>query len=293
MILVTGATGTIGRLLLAELRGKAKVRAMTRDPEKARATLARLGALAETVELVRGDYDDARSLASALAGISSLFLLAAPGPTVVEHERAMMNAVATSDAKATLKKVVKLSAMGADATPPLRASAWHGPGERAVRDSGLAWTILRPGGFASNALGWAASIRAGSEIEVGTSVGRHGVVDPRDVAEVSARALLSSDLDGRGFTLTGPEALSTPDQLAILGEALGRPIVMKLVTPDHAAGKMASFGLPAPFVEAVREGYGFVRDGRAAALSDSVATILGRPARSFRSWVADHRSAFV
>ncbi|WP_146650982.1 NAD(P)H-binding protein [Labilithrix luteola] len=289
MILVTGATGTIGRLLLAELRGKAEVRAMTRDPEKARAAL---GALGETIELVRGDYDDARTLTSALEGASSLFLLAAPGPTVSDHDRAMMNAVAAAGAKRSLTKVVKLSALGADASPLLRAGAWHQPGERAVRESGLAWTILRPGGFASNALGWAASLRSGTEIEVATSDGRHGVIDPRDVAAVAARALLSNELDGRGFTLTGPEAISTPDQLAILGEALGRPVVMKLVTPDHAADKMASFGVPAPFVEAVREGHGFVRSGRAAELTGSVAEILGRPARSFRTWVNDHLAAF-
>lgn len=290
MILVTGATGTIGRSLITELRGKAKVRAMTRDPEKARTTL---GVLAEAVELVRGDYDDARSLASALDGVSSVFLLAPPGPTVVDHDRAMMNAASASDARATLEKVVKLSAFGADATPLLRAGAWHQPGERAVRDSGLAWTVLRPAGFASNAFGWAAALRGGTPIEVATSHGRHGVIDPRDVAAVAARALLSSDLDGGAFTLTGPEALSTPDQLAILGEALERPILVKLVTPDHAADKMAGLGVPSPFVEAMREGYGFVRSGRAAELTESVARILGRPARSFQSWVADHRSAFA
>lgn len=278
MILVTGATGTIGRHLIAELASKAPVRALSREPERARAIFS------PEVTVVRGDFGDPASLASALDGIDALFLLSAPGPSVAEHDLAMLRAVKGS----SVKKIVKLSAFGADASPVLRAGSWHQPGERAVMESGLAWTLLRPTAFMTNRLAWASSLRAGTPVEVATAHGRHAVIDPRDVAAAAAAALLTGAHEGRGYTLTGPEALSAPEELALIAEAIGRPVSIEGVTPDVAADRLAKVGVPAGFVDAVREGYGFVRSGRAAEVTDAIPQILGRPARSFATWLSEN-----
>jgi uncharacterized protein YbjT (DUF2867 family) len=185
-----------------------------------------------------------------------------------------------------------MSAFGAEATPPLRAAGWHHPGERAVMDSGLAWTLLRPAGFASNALAWAPAVRSGGAVEIATGAGRHAVVDPRDVAAVAARALTSSDHDGKAYTLTGPEPLSTPEQVAILGRVLGRSIPVAEVTPEIVADRMRAGGVPDGFVAAVLEGLRFVREGKAAARTDAVEAVLGRAPRPFEAWVRDHVDPF-
>jgi uncharacterized protein YbjT (DUF2867 family) len=283
MILLTGATGTIGRALVPELRAlNIEARAMTREPERAE---SRLG---KDVDIVNGDFADPSSLAKALDGVDTLFLLTAPGPTVAMHDTAMLAAVKTS----RVEKIVKLSAFGVEVDPPLKSSAWHRPGERAVIDSGLAWTLLRPAGFASNALGWAPVIRAGGAIQVTTGHGKHAFIDPRDVAAVAARALTSPDHDGQAYTLTGPASIDTDEQVAILARALGRSIETAHVTPVIAGEGMRAAGMPDVFVDAVVEGLTHVREGRAAARTDSVEKVLGRAPRSFEDWARDHLSSF-
>ncbi|WP_394824989.1 NAD(P)H-binding protein [Pendulispora albinea] len=278
MILITGAAGTIGRELVKELRAaRIPVRAMTRNPAKARA------ALGEELELVRGDFTDSRSLASALPNVRALFLLTAAGPWVADHDAAMLRAVKGT----SVQKIVKMSAFGAG-TAPLASSRWHEPGERGVMESGLAWTVLRPAGFASNAQAWVPAIRAGDAIELATGDGRHAVVDPRDVAAVAARALATDTHDGSIYELTGPEPLTAAEQIATLGRALGRSIATRDVTPEMAADRMREAGTPAAFADAVREGYAYVRAGNAASQSDAVERILGRAPRSFEVWVRDH-----
>ncbi len=283
MILITGATGTIGRALADVLRAAhIPFRAAVRDPAKARALLG------GEIETVRLDFEDAASLKPALNGVDALFLLTAPGPSVAAHDLAMLRALPGSG----VKKVVKMSAFGADSEVRLPSSSWHGPGEKGVMSSGLAWTLLRPAGFMSNSLGWAAAIRAGAPIEVGTGAGEHGVVDPRDVAEVAARALVSADHDEKAYTLTGPAALSALEQLAIIEKALGKTIVVHQVTPERVAERMRTAGLSEAFAEAVREGQSYVREGKAASLSDDVSRVLGRAPRTFEGWVNDHLHAF-
>jgi uncharacterized protein YbjT (DUF2867 family) len=132
MILITGATGTIGgevaRLLAA---GGEQVRAMTRDP-------ARVRALPAGVEVVRGDFGDRESLAGAAAGATALFLLSAPGPSLVQHDATMLAAAQS----AGVRKVVKLSAIGTGEKAKAGTGDWHLPGEQAVRSSGMEWTVL-------------------------------------------------------------------------------------------------------------------------------------------------------
>jgi uncharacterized protein YbjT (DUF2867 family) len=278
MILITGATGTIGsevvRLLAAD---GVEVRAMTRNPEKADLP---------GVEVVRGDYDDPESLAAAAEGAGTLFLATAPGPWIETHDQAMLAAARA----AGVRKVVKLSAIGTGETD-VRVGNWHLPGEQALRASGMSWTLLRPSSYASNTLRWAAPISTGDPIPNQTGNGGQGVIDPRDVAEVAARALLD-DHTGQILTLTGPESLSVPDQVAQLSQVLGRELTTKDISLDTAREQMIAAGIDPAFVEVAVDGSAYIREDRNAIVTGDVERVLGRPPRSYRTWAQDHRTAF-
>ncbi|MFC8195556.1 SDR family oxidoreductase [Streptomyces sp. NPDC060006] len=287
MILVTGATGTIGSEVVRLLarRGE-KVRALTRDPSR-----MRLPDVAETeagVEVVRGDYLDPASVDAAMSGAAAVFLVGVLGPDDVDRDRALVEQARA----AGVHRVVKLSAIGTGDPAVGRVGSWHLPGEQAVRESGLEWTVLRPSSFASNTLSWAEAVRAGEPVPNMTGDGLQGVIDPRDVAEVAAEALLSARHAGHTYTLTGPGMISVPDQAAVLADVLGRPVGTLDLTPDQARAKMTEWGMAAAYVEGVMAGSAYVRAGGNAVVTGAVRQVLGRPPRTYRTWAQDHRAAF-
>ncbi|WP_405061290.1 NAD(P)H-binding protein [Kribbella sp. NBC_01505] len=275
MILISGATGTIGSELVRQLTARGvPVRAMTRDPGRMQPVAG--------VDVVQGDFEDADSLRKATAGVDAVFLLSAPGGSVPEHDLAMLRAIDG------VRKVVKLSAIGVGGA----AAEWHQAGEAAVRASGVAWTLLRPTGFASNALRWAPMIQAGQPVPNLTGSGRHAFVDPRDVAAVAAEALLSSDHDGQVYTLSGPEFLSVPDQVAQLSEVIGRTVAVVDVPIEVAAEQMRAAGVDELIVSTMVNGSELIRSGGERTLTTDVERVLGRPAGSFRGWLETHRELF-
>jgi uncharacterized protein YbjT (DUF2867 family) len=282
MILVTGATGTVGSNVVRELLAQGEqVRAMTRNPA---AQASRAG-----LDVVFGDFDKPETLEHAADGVDALFLLSAPGPTLPAHDLAML---AAARAKG-ISRIVKLSAIGTpDDDAPTRLGGWHQPGEAAARASGLAWTILRPTTFASNSLQWAGAIRAGRPAPNMFSTGAQGIVDPADVAAVAAAALTGAGHVAKTYTLTGPELLSVPDQVRQLGEMLRRPTSTVEVELEVARHEMIAAGMPSEFADTAIAGAAYVRDGSNAIVTEDVARILGRPARSFRAWAEEHRRAF-
>jgi uncharacterized protein YbjT (DUF2867 family) len=257
------------------------VRAMSRNPSG-------LPAL-PGVEAVRGDFDDPGSLAKAATGAGSLLLLSAPGPLIVRHDEAMLAAARA----AGVRRVVKVSAIGTGERAGVKVVDWHLPGERALRSSGMEWTVLRPSSFASNTLSWAAAIKAGRPIPNTTGTGTQGVVDPRDIAEVAVRALTSDDHAGNVLTLTGPELLSTPDQVVRLGEALGRALEPVDVPLPLYRERLLAAGLDPAFAEVAVDGSRLVAEGGNARLTEDVERVLGRPPRTFATWARDHRDAFA
>ncbi|MFD3315984.1 SDR family oxidoreductase [Streptomyces sp. NPDC058694] len=287
MILITGATGTIGSEVVRQLaqRGE-KVRALTRDPSKARARVPD-GAEVE-VEVVRGDYLDPASVDAAMSGASAVFLVGVLGPDDADRDRGLVEQARA----AGVRRVVKLSAIGTGDPAVGRVGTWHLPGEQAVRESGLEWTVLRPSAFASNTLGWAEAIRAGEPVPNMTGDGMQGVIDPRDVAEVAVEALLSARHAGHIYTLTGPETLGVPDQAAVLAEVLGRPVTTENLTPDESRARLAEWGMDAEYAEGVLAGSAYVRAGRNAVVTEEVLQVLGRAPRTYREWALDHRVAF-
>ncbi|PKV78543.1 SDR family oxidoreductase [Nocardia fluminea] len=205
MILITGATGTIGSGIVRQLAAEGvAVRAATRDPERA--------GFPAGVEVVRVDYRDPATFAAAMTGAEAAFLVGVPGPDGTGTDADLVAAAI----EAGVRRVVKLSAVGTGDPRLGVPGSWHVPGEQAVRDSGLEWTILRPNTFASNTFSWIEPLRAGHPVPNLTGVGRQPVVDPRDVAAVAVTALRSPAHAGRILTLTGPELLSGHEQAAVL-----------------------------------------------------------------------------
>ncbi|MEU4441673.1 NAD(P)H-binding protein [Actinosynnema sp. NPDC050801] len=250
MLLITGATGTTGREVVRLLTDAGTAfRAMSRTP---------------TGGQVHGDHTDPASLDRAVEGVDAVFLLGPGTPDLPAYDLAVLDAAK----RAGVPKVVKLSSI-----PTGPVAEWHRPGEEATR-AFPRWTLLRASLFASNSLQWAPHIAAGEPIPNPMGTTALGVVDPRDLAEVAVRALLA-DHHGRTYTLTGPELLSTPDQVTVLSQVLGRPLSTVDVPLES---------LPEAYAEGVRA----VRRGDASLLSDDIATILGRPARTYATWARHH-----
>ncbi|MGY0019586.1 SDR family oxidoreductase [Streptomyces sp. cg35] len=283
MILITGATGTIGSELVRLLAARGVPhRALTRDPGRAR--------FGPGTDVARGDYDDPDSLAAAVTGVDALFLVNAPGaagPGV--HDRAVLTAARA----AGVRRVVKLSAIGTGEPATGRFGQWHVPGEQALRDGPSEWTVLRPSTFASNFLWWAGEIRAGRPVPDQYGGGAQGVVDPADIAAVAVEALLADGHHGQTYTLTGPELLSVPEMTALVGKELGREIGSVEVSEADSRAFVISSGIPEEFAEGVLEGLAHVRAGGNAVVTDDVERVLGRPPRTFGQWAREHRGAFA
>ncbi|MFF3613120.1 SDR family oxidoreductase [Streptomyces sp. NPDC002580] len=282
MILVTGATGTIGSELVRQLaeRGE-KVRALTRDPARAASPAG--------VEVVRGDYHEPASVQAAMAGVLALFAVGVLGPGDADADAMLVSAARA----AGVRRIVKLSAIGTGDPALGPVGNWHLEGERAVRESGLEWTVLRPSSFASNTLSWAADLRAGEAVPDMTGAGTQGVIDPRDVSEVAAEVLLAPGHAGLVHTLTGPELLTTADQAAALAEVLGRPVTTVDVPPGELRARLLRAGMPDTYAEGVLAGTAYVRRGGNAVVTDDVRRVLARAPRTYAQWALDHRAVFA
>jgi uncharacterized protein YbjT (DUF2867 family) len=282
MLFVTGATGTIGRPLIDLLANEgAEVRAVTRNPLSA--------GLPAHVEVVEGDPSRPDTIAPFLEGVTALFL----HPRAVGIPAVELLALARERG---VKRVVTLSAMNVDDDLDEQPSRYRGDRNKEVEDaavgSGLEWVSLRVGSFAINTLhAWGAQIRAGDVVRGPYASFAESPIHERDLAGVGVRALLTDELVGRRLELTGPQSLTHEEMVAIIGEVIGRPLRYQEISPEAAKQGMVEHGFPEPFVEALMARY--ARGvGQAAPLTDEVETILGRPARTYAEWVADHAAAF-
>ncbi|MFJ8852465.1 NAD(P)H-binding protein [Streptomyces sp. NPDC102437] len=278
MILVTGATGTIGREVVRRIPADLAVRIMARRPER----VTGAGAAAE---IIHGDFSDPASVAGVLRGVRTVFLVTNPGG---DDDEGFIRAARS----AGVRQVVKLSAAAvADSRAEDLITRWQRRNEDLLRDSGMEWTLLRPRAFMSNALSWAGSIRSDDVVRALYGASANACVDPRDVAEVAVRALTEDGHAGRVHTLTGPEAISAAEQTAQLAELLRRPLRFEELGPDQARTALGA-RYPADIVEALLESAERGREGSKAEANGTVAGLLGRPAGTFRGWAAEHLSAF-
>jgi uncharacterized protein YbjT (DUF2867 family) len=279
MILITGATGTIGSALIERLRrAGAKVRALTRDPAAAR--------LPSDVEVVRGDLGVPGTLAPALDGVSRVFA-ASEG-----HRRALHDGnLARAAAAAGAGRIVVLSSLAVAESADNELSRWHADAEAAVRASGVAWTILRPNGFMSNALQWAPAIQSAGEVHAPFGDLASSPVDPDDIAAAAAAVLLADGHAAATYPLTGPAALTPRAQARIIGEVIGRPVRFHEQTADEALAQMSRV-LPEQTARAVLQARANAGEFRSRVYPD-VATLTGRPATTFAEWVTRNAAAFA
>jgi uncharacterized protein YbjT (DUF2867 family) len=279
-VLVTGATGRVGRAVVAQLLGAGvPVRALTRRPAEA--------GLPATVEVVAGDFTVPESLDAGLQGVSAVFLVwTAPPPTAP----AVLERVATH-----ARRVVFLSSPHRTPHPffqqPNPMAVLHAEIERLIAAAGLASTIIRPTMFASNVLHWwAGPIREGDVVRWPYGAAETAPIDERDIASVAGRALYEDGHGGGDYVLTGPESLSQAEQVSTIGAAIGRRIRFEEVSPDEFRRETAG-RWPSPVVEMLLAAWG-ATIGRPAFVTSTVADILGTPARTFRQWAVDHADAF-
>ncbi|WP_030565737.1 NAD(P)H-binding protein [Streptomyces aureocirculatus] len=282
MIVVTGATGNIGRPLTQALaEAGEQVTAVSRH------AAAVPEGVPEGVRHVVADLADPASLAPAFTGAKALFLLlsgdlhapgAGPGDLI------------GLAAAGGVRRVVLLSSQGV-ATRPLGATRVAMRAlEDTLRGSGLDWAVLRPGGFASNALGWAESVR--TQGMVAAPFGDVGVpvVDPADIAEVAAACLLEDRHTGGVYTLTGPQVITPRQQAQAIGAALGSPVGFRELTREEARATMTRF-VPAELADDTLD---IISAPNPAELriSPDVQRVLGRAPRSFDDWVERNIAAF-
>lgn len=281
MILVLGATGTTGGEVARQLiaRGE-RPRLLVRNRAKA-------AEFENGAEIVEGDLADTASVQAALAGIEQVYLVSA-GLDGFDHEIKLIDVAKA----AGVRHIVKLSVIGAD-QPVLTFSQWHGRVENYLKDSGIAWTMLRPGNFMSNAiLFWAETIKAQGVFYQPTGDGRWPSIAPEDIAAVAVVALSTGGHEGQGYTLTGDKPMNGEEYAAVLSEVLGKPIKFVDVPPDVAQQGMLMGGMPAEYAEAVMNLMLAMRAGHAEFVNDTFERLTGRKPMSFADWVRKHIDAF-
>ncbi len=279
MILVTtaGKVGTEAALLLRQR--ELPVRVLVRDPGKAKA-LADAGA-----EIAVGDLGVPASIDAAMAGVTAVVLVS---PAVPAQE---LDVVASA-ARAGARHVVKASSK-ASADSPIARRRGQAEIEAGLAASGLPHTLLRSNAYMQNVLALAPAITATSGFGSAAGKGRAGLVDARDVAAVAAEIAASpAPHAGKTYWLTGPELISNYDVAAVLSRLLGRTITYRELSFDENRDAMIRAGVPAPIAEMNAQAFALTADGDAEWVTGDVATILGRPARSFEQFAADHAAAF-
>ncbi|WP_406112103.1 SDR family oxidoreductase [Kitasatospora purpeofusca] len=277
-ILVTGATGRVGGSVVAQLHAAGvPVRALVRGEAD----------FPEGVRAVRGDLDDPASLSAALEGVDAVFLV---WPFLRAEGAADVIDVIGKHAR----RVVYLSSAGVGdgkEEPGDPITAFHTELERLIETSGLEWTALRPTGFASNTLGWADELRATGAVRAPLARLARPLIHEADIAAVAVRALTTDTLLGARPLLTGPELVTQEQQVALIGEAVGRPLRFEEIAPAEAAERMRAAGWPAELVAAVLPAQAAMLD-HPEPVNDVVERITGVPARPFREWAVDHAANF-
>jgi uncharacterized protein YbjT (DUF2867 family) len=281
MILVTGATGNIGRELARELDAKgAKLRILVRDP-------ARAAGLPDRAERTVGDLGEPATLTPAFYGVDKLFLLTQGiGTDFTIH------AVAAAQA-AGVSHIVHLSSAHVLLDPIPAMGRWHHEREEIIRASGIPATFLRPGGFMTNALDWVPTIREGGYVLDPVGPGRYAPIDPADIAAVATLALTEDGHQGKEYALTGDEMFTVTEQVRIIAESIGRDIeVREAATPAEAVRFRFPHGAPQALADAITEGFTLMRADTVGFRTDTVERLLGRRPQTFADWCARNANAF-
>jgi uncharacterized protein YbjT (DUF2867 family) len=277
MIVVAGGTGRVGRQVAAQLRERdLPVRVVSRGLNP--------GGVPPGAEVARADLADPASLEPHLHGAQALFLV---WPFTSPELTAGLAPKVAEIAARHAGRVVYLSAQPAADRP---GSFWALV-ERAIEDSGASWTFLRPTGFAANTLMWADQIRSGNVVRWPFGAAARALIDERDIAAVAVRALTEDGHAGARYVLSGPEVLTQAEQLAAIGQAIGRNLSWEDMPRQAAQEALAAAWGDKAFAETALDAWEWFID-HPETVTSAVQDITGSPARSFADWASANAAAF-
>lgn len=287
MILVIGATGTIGSSVFEQLAERGfPARAFVRDPDKASQVLG------PGAEVALGDLSEPKTIEAAMAGVEKVFLVSPHGPGQAEREG---NAVEAAVRAGTVEHLVKVSGgnyMGPDSDVAPGFSHWNV--ERKIEGSGIPYTFLRPNFFMQNTLRLVApqvASTGGFALPFGEA--RISMVDARDVAAVGVATLTRTGQEGKTQVLTGSEALGFDDVARVLSELLGREVTYESIPLESFSGSSRERGSPDWLVHHFEELIGKVfAAGEAGYVTDTVAEVTGKEPTGFRRFAGEHLKTF-
>jgi uncharacterized protein YbjT (DUF2867 family) len=280
MILITGASGNVGKEVLKQIVASgAKVRAAFQ-------TVGKAAAAPSGVEIVTMDYNEPSTIQAALKGVERVFLVGPPTPNLPALERKAIDEIKQSGAR----HVVKLSAVGGRAAIFPRQ---HADSEDYIKSSGVAYTFLRPNGFMQNFVTYnGATINSQNAFYGSQGDGQVSHIDLRDVAAAAVKALTEDGHQGKAYTLTGPEGLSNARVAEILSDDTGREIKYVDLPAEQFKQALVGAGLPEWSANALNDLQQFYRAGEASAVTRDVEQLLRRKPTSFEQFSRDYAQAF-
>jgi uncharacterized protein YbjT (DUF2867 family) len=282
MILITGATGNVGKELVKILMAKGEsLRVVTRDEKK----VAHLDA---RIERVIGEVADEAVAERAVKGVDRIYMF----PLITDVEHRSNSLLLEKAKKAGVKHIVMLSSLGAQAEFS-KIGKLHRDKEVLVEKSGVPWTFVRPGAFMSNAYQWQATIKSESKVFSPTGGGKVAPISPKDIAAAAAVALTGNGHQGKIYALTGPELLSAHEQVNILAGVIGKLIECVDVPVQVAADGFSKTGAPQFLVDGLRTFWEGIKDGKVAIQTKDLEELTGSKGEKFESWCVQHRQAFL
>ena len=277
-ILVTGATGKLGRLVVRKLLDLGEpVRAFTRRPEIAASLFG------SRVEIAAGEFSDPDSLDRALTSIDRIVLLSPVGERLTHHQIAVIEAAE----RAAVRRIVKISGSNWTIDPPGQSisGAAHAQVEQRLSQSPIESVTLRPNAWMQVALqNHIARVQAGQPLSAPHRGARVSYIDARDISDVAVHQLLATRLDAAPLVLTGPRPVSIDEIAAFVEQSTGRSVAIDTEAPRPK--------LTSSFEErAVSEFVSLIGRGHAAPLTDTVPRVLGRPARTVEAFLSEQLGA--
>jgi uncharacterized protein YbjT (DUF2867 family) len=242
----------------------------------------------EGAEVVVGDFDDAESVSRALQGMERAFLLTNSS----ERAETQQSTFVYVARRVGVKHIVKLSQWAASPDSPVRFLRYHAAVERKMRESGLAYTFLRPNLFMQGLLAFRETITGQGRFFAAVGDAKISAVDVRDIAAVAAAALAEEGHEGKTYNLTGPEALSHGEMAEKLSGVLGRRIHFVDVPPEAMRETLIRVGLPVWQADGLIEDYAHYSRGEASEVATGVQDATGKPPRSFDDFTRDYAPAF-
>jgi uncharacterized protein YbjT (DUF2867 family) len=280
LILVAGATGTVGSELVKQLAAAGhRPRALVRSIDKAQA-------IASLATPVIGDLTKPESLAPAFGGAERVFILAPPTPELETLERNAFDAAIAAGAK----RIVYLSNYGAAEFDEDRHFHVHGKHERRLASLGVDWTVLRPTRFMTHTpFVWSSIMKQGLLIE-GGGAGLMTVIDVADVAAVALKALTEDGHEGRSYELTSEDSFTAAELARTLSRVLGRDLTIFEGGLDALRAALMENGVPAEFAPLMAGYFAKVAAG-VFKTTDTAGTVLGRAPRSYADWIEQNHPA--